>query len=562
MRPKPDRILDYREYPVLCVDDERENLRIFELSFRREFSIVTASNADEALEIINQHPVAIVLSDQRMPGMSGTDFLARVAQIDPKTIRVLVTAYGDVGTLESAINSGSIYRFVAKPWTPEEMRLTIRRGIEVYALDRERDQLVRELTLLNHVSRSISQELDTDSLLKILSSTITEEFGYDSAGVLVMERGRSRLRWRCLDSADREVVRKLEEIEISARSAPRFFNSLSSGEIQAMSALEIEQYEPVIKQWLTEVAAEDTLVVPMCGRSGLEGALVVDNRRGGSSFSSDDCTLLEGLANQAVIAIENARLVEDLRRSREQVMRSERLGTLGTLAAGLAHEINNPLVSIRTFLSMAPGKRRVADDEFWVDYHALAFEEVERIGRLVETMQRLGRDSVAKVGRELLDLEALSSQVVTLVQREAASKNVSIHQEVCSGLTKYVGVRDQIHQLFLNLLLNAIYAAREDGDVFIRIEEGASSGSVVLEVRDDGEGISDEDIERIFDPFFTTKGPDEGTGLGLMICHGIVSEHGGAIEVDSRLGGGAVFRVVLPYFGAAERQLQIGIERL
>jgi len=114
------------------------------------------------------------------------------------------------------------------------------------------------------------------------------------------------------------------------------------------------ELEAPIRGWVTEVAAEQIFVAPLTGKNGTIGALAVDNRRGGASFSSDDRALLEGLADHAVVAIENARMVEDLRRTREQIVRADRLGTLGTLAAGLAHEINNPLVSIHTFMSMAP----------------------------------------------------------------------------------------------------------------------------------------------------------------------------------------------------------------
>jgi signal transduction histidine kinase len=103
--------------------------------------------------------------------------------------------------------------------------------------------------------------------------------------------------------------------------------------------------------------------------------------------------LIDGIAAQAVIAIENARLVDDLRRSREQMRRADRLGTLGTLAAGLAHEINNPLVSIRTFLTLAPAKRSEPDREFWGEYNEHALHEVDRIHGLVKTMGRLGRAS-------------------------------------------------------------------------------------------------------------------------------------------------------------------------
>jgi signal transduction histidine kinase/FixJ family two-component response regulator len=546
VRPKPDQILDYREFPVLYVDDEHENLRIFELAFRRDFSIVTAEDAEKGLEIINERPVAVVLSDQRMPGMTGTEFLAQVAELDRKTVRILVTAYGDVSTLEKAINKVSIYRFVPKPWTPEDMRLTVRRGIEVYALDRERDQLMRELTLLNQVSKTINQELELATLLQLLVKTLTEDFGYDAAGIMIFDKKKNALEWREFSERDAEIGVALARKSITAEAAPKFFEALDHGKTQTLSAENILEMERPVKEWVTEVAADETLVVPLYGKDALVGALVIDNRRGRAGFSAEDWTLIEGLANQAVIAIENARLVEDLRRSREQIMRSDRLGTLGTLAAGLAHEINNPLVSIRTFLSMAPIKREEEDPAFWSEYHALAFEEVERIRRLVETMRQLGRGDGAGAPREYFDLASLIGQVITLVQREAIRKDVEIQLKVVPSEAWLTGVRDQIQQLVMNLVLNAICAAPENGKVVLRARDGNESKSVVIEVIDDGEGISEEHLERIFDPFFTTKGPDQGTGLGLMICHRIVSDHSGSIEVDSRVGEGSTFRVELP----------------
>jgi response regulator RpfG family c-di-GMP phosphodiesterase len=122
VRPRPDQLRDYREYPVLYVDDEPENLRIFELTFRRDFAITTAESGEEGLEILSCQPIAVVLSDHRMPGMMGTEFLARVAELDPKTVRIMVTAYGDAETLENAINAGSIYRYIPKPWRPDDVR--------------------------------------------------------------------------------------------------------------------------------------------------------------------------------------------------------------------------------------------------------------------------------------------------------------------------------------------------------------------------------------------------------------------------------------------------------
>jgi signal transduction histidine kinase len=304
--------------------------------------------------------------------------------------------------------------------------------------------------------------------------------------------------------------------------------------------------ESSVRQWITEVAAEEILLVPLVGIDSVIGAFAIDNRRGGSRFTWEDRTLLEGLANQAVVAMENARLVDDLRRSREQVMRVDRLGTLGTLAAGLAHEINNPLVSIHTFLSMAPGKRFDEDSEFWTEYHSVAAGEVERIRRLVETMRMLGREKRGDPKREEIDLGELAKQVLVLVGREAGRAGVEVASENESSLPKIIAVRDHLHQVVMNLVLNGIQAASDGGTVTIRTYLDEKEDMGCIEVLDTGPGIVAEDLERIFDPFYTTKGPDQGSGLGLMICHRIVTDHEGTIGVRSREGEGASFLVRLP----------------
>jgi GAF domain-containing protein len=143
-------------------------------------------------------------------------------------------------------------------------------------------------------------------------------------------------------------------VELSRKNAAALIDRLQKGESQILRVEVDEPLEPGVRDWVMRVSADEILVVPLVGESEVIGALAIDNRSGGRSFGGEDHTLLDGLATQAVIAIENARLVEQLKSSREQVMRADRLGTLGTMAAGLAHEINNPLVSINTFLTLAP----------------------------------------------------------------------------------------------------------------------------------------------------------------------------------------------------------------
>ena len=546
MRPKPERLTDYREYPVLYVDDEPDNLRIFDLTFGREFTVYTAPSGEAGLEVLNRLPVALVLSDHRMPGMTGTEFLARVADIDPKTVRIMVTAYGDAETLEDAINTGSIYRYIPKPWTPEDVRATLRRGIEVYALDREREQLLRELALINRVSSSLAQELDLDRLLDLLLNTLIEEMSYDAAGLLFFDLQTRALQWNRMAPGNGVPDQLLRALRITTETAPHFIQQLAIGETRLLRSDDVLDYEAPVRSWVSEVAAQEIIVTPLHGKEGVIGALTVDNRRGGTPFTSDDYTLLEGLANQAAIAIENAWLVEDLRRSREQVRRADRLGTLGTLAAGLAHEINNPLVSINTFLSMAPAKRKENDEEFWGSYHALACREAERIRGLVETMRRLGQTGASAAPRETVNAEALVGEVVTLLFREAELGRVKLSADCDRDTPKIVAVRDQLHQVVLNLTLNAIAATPPGGEITIQTGPLPEGDGLWLEVKDTGPGIPTEHLEQIFDPFFTTKGPDQGSGLGLMVCHRIVTDHQGKIEVRSREGEGTSFIVELP----------------
>ncbi len=552
MRPKPSRLMDHREYPVLYVDDEPDNLRIFELTFRRDFTILTASSAREGLELLSQHPVAVVLSDQKMPGVQGVEFLRQVRELDSRALRILVTAYGDAKILGDAINDGNIYRYIAKPWEPDDMRLTVRRAIEAYALEAERATLLEELMILNRLSRTIHRDIDCGRLHENLLSAMREELDFDGSSLLLFDASSGDLRFEASEPSD-EVAERLAGIRFDSGNAPVFLDRLLKGDSQLLHGDEAPELETPVRAWLTEVSAEEVFVVPLVGRDQVIGALAVDNRRGGQCLGADGRMLVEGLAMQAVIAIENAHLVEDLRRSRAQIRRVDRLGTLGTLAAGLAHEINNPLVSLNTFLSLAPEKRETDDPSFWGDYHELACGELDRIRGLVETMSRLGRGGPAPaLASEPVDLAEVVGQVVRLLHRETERAGVTIEIEAADSLPAVPAVRDQIHQVVLNLALNAIQATGEGDAIRITIDadgpRDAPTG-VRIGFHDAGEGISEENLEKIFDPFFTTKDPDKGTGLGLMISHQIIADHGGSIEVESSPHEGATFHVRLPIAG-------------
>lgn len=544
MRPIPNRLVDLREYPVLYVDDERENLRIFELSFRREFQILTARDAQEGLALLAQHPVALVLSDHKMPGMSGVDFLARVKDLDARTVRILVTAYGDVQTLEAAINNGAVYRFVAKPWNPDEMRVTLKRGIETYALERERGQLLHEFSLLHRASKAIGRELEIERLEELLLELVTDDFGYDAAALLDADAAGARLAFRRFSRDFGEVGSALRALELTRESAPELLAELGAGRAQLLRGDDVLQLPAQLRSWVSEVAAAELLVLPLLGKAGLLGALAVDNRRGGRGFSGDDRSLLEGLAQQAAAGLENARLFDALRRSQQQVQRADRLGVLGSLAAGLAHELESPLAGVSRFVAQAPARRADASGEFWTQAHALASRELERVSGLLGTMRRLSRRG-GPATRELCDLHEIAEDALRWLRAQALEARVELALEPPSAAAKLAGDRAQLQQLILNLASNAIQASRPGDCVRLRIGAEPARDEVWLEVRDEGSGIPEEQLERLFDPFGAGAEGERCGGLGLLICQQVASDHAGRIEVQSQPGR-TCFRVQLP----------------
>jgi len=141
--------VDYRQFPVLVVDDEPDILRSFVFNYGDELRVVTAESGARGLELLAQHDPAVIVADQRMPGMSGTEFLERSMQARPEAVRIILTGYTDVEAIIQAINTSRLYRYVTKPWDGEELRITLRRAIEVFALTRENARLLEELRRAN-----------------------------------------------------------------------------------------------------------------------------------------------------------------------------------------------------------------------------------------------------------------------------------------------------------------------------------------------------------------------------------------------------------------------------
>jgi len=316
---------------------------------------------------------------------------------------------------------------------------------------------------------------------------------------------------------------------------------------------------------LAELKVECYVGTPLITDSGeAVGVLVVmDDRPMDPARIPMTAMVLEIFASRATAELDRSRahrallehklrleeLVEertaDLKRSEDRLERSSRLASLGTLASGIAHELNNPLGIIRLVCeSFEPHPDRSTD---WQEVRDRVVESVERCKQIVAGIRRFALDEPSP--KTWLDLEECIRASIELCRGEAVRRQVELALEVdgAPARPEILANRTELQQLLVNLIENALLSSGV-GRVRIRLGPGAEDGRGcwTLEVEDDGAGVAQEDLPRIFDPFFTTRLDEGGTGLGLSVCHGIVRDHGGEIDVWSAPGSGCRVRVELP----------------
>ncbi|MCB0012015.1 MAG: GAF domain-containing protein [Anaerolineales bacterium] len=286
------------------------------------------------------------------------------------------------------------------------------------------------------------------------------------------------------------------------------------------------------------------LCAPLIAKGRILGAVELFNKSDGD-FTDEDVRFVNSAANTIAVALDNSRLyrelsnlVEELQRSQEQLLHSEKLAATGRLAASLAHEINNPLQAIHSAIQLAL-KFDLAP-ETRAEYLQMTNEEIERLIGMVTHILDFARPSPKAV--EPADINQILEQVLKLASKHVRNGEYTIRQRLAPDLPEVAVITDQIAQVFLNLLLNALDAIPNVGTVTIVSQ--LTDEWVEISFTDTGIGIPQANLQRIFEPFFTTK-PD-GNGLGLAICYRIIEQHHGKMLVQSQVNKGTRFTVQLP----------------
>jgi len=378
--------------------------------------------------------------------------------------------------------------------------------------------------LINNVISKVQQLCSVESIHIFLSDQSTGKYKIQNAddnrpSILFTEKGRL-VNWLSVN-----------EKELIISSNPDVIHYLTAEEQTILTQLQTE------------------MIHPLTIKNRISGIVLLGKKTNGLPFMREDADMLYLLFNQAAFAFEHAMLYEQQTERIKKMYRTDRLATLGELAAGAAHEIRNPLTSICSTIQYL--KKDFENDPDKSDMMNEILSEAERINKILHGLLSFARPSA--LNKTDVNMEQLINQTLLLTKSTIHKHQIEIQFEYFANNLTVQGDAEQLKQVLLNIILNAIEAMKDNPPdqrrtLIIGIENGASinltSRYLIISIEDSGKGIAENEVENVFNPFFTTK--EEGTGLGLAICYGIIDRHQGEIAVKSIAGKGAIFSVKLP----------------
>jgi two-component system NtrC family sensor kinase len=498
-----------------------------------------------------------------------------------------------------------IYRQEVRPFTEKQTALVNNFAEQaVIAIENTRllnelrqrtDELgrsVEELRALGEVSQAVNSTLDLETVLSTIVAKAVQLSGTEAGAIYVFDDGQCEFHLRATYGMDQELVDELTDQRIGL-DEPNIELALAQSEPIQVADLR-EEAPSDINEITLRAGYRARLVAPLLRGTEVVGLLVVRRRTPGT-FPDNTVDLIKTFAVQSVLAIQNARLFDnvetrtrelakslgDLRTAQDRLVQTEKLASLGQLTAGIAHEIKNPLNFVNNFSSVsvelidelreALGGVRL-NNKLRAEISEIAdtlqgnLEKVVQHGKradaIVKNMLLHSRQGSGE--RRPVDINALVDESLNLAYHGARAEkqgfNITLERSFDPAAGEVDLLPQEITRALLNLISNGFYAATKrkaevngvDYEPTLAAATKNLGDSVEIRVRDNGTGIPPEVKEKLFNPFFTTKPAGEGTGLGLSISHDIiVKQHGGSIEVDTQPGEFTEFRIVLPRAGAS-----------
>ncbi|HEY6837649.1 MAG TPA: ATP-binding protein [Geobacteraceae bacterium] len=545
-----------RQRTILVVDDDSQILELLTSVLEKKgYCVAGAGSARDALTRLENSPDAIdvALSDVRLPEMSGIELLEQLHRIRPELPVILMTAFADLKVTEQAIKKHA-FDFITKPITFDDLLASVAKAVEhVTLLELEKDYLVALEETVGKKSRQLLMEHEEREHLFRLVESIKNEWvrTMDCIGDMVILADADGKIRRCNRALRDFVSTDYHEI-LGSPWQPLLAGHGLHVPFPSLPGTHI--WHETSDRWFNCTSYPFT---------DIPGSKVI-----GYVITIVDTTELKKTADDLALAY------QDLKTTQAQMLQREKMASIGQLAAGVAHEINNPIGFITSNLGtlgkyverlasfvnrqselcaattpepvqaeLDAARQELKIDHILQDIAPLIAESLDGAGRVRAIVQNMKSFSRSDEGDyKVADIIECVESAVNIAWNELKYK-----AELHKNYGKVPAVKcypQQLNQVFMNLLVNAAHAIEKQGEITIDARE--ENGEILVSISDTGCGIAPEHLPRIFEPFFTTKDVGKGTGLGLSISYDIIKKHSGDITVRSEPGKGTTFTVRIP----------------
>jgi len=531
---------------ILVIDDEmgmRDFLK-YELGFNG-YSVSTATNGMEALEITNRENFDLVICDMKMPQKDGLDTLEAIKKVNPDIEVIMITGFATIEDAMAAMKKGA-YDFIQKPFTLDELNALIQRALEkgelkaltgVYESSKAIFSSSKKEPLLSLIVELSSKVLRADEVYIFLMGQDGKlEMGAASIpidrpqGQLILELGKRRLKKALFQGKEPKLISTFSKNDLPFSDPP------NSMDIKSMIT-----YPLVIKG--------EVIGLLMANRTVKTDPFNISEFRNATIFSSQAAQAIYSAKIHQELEVKVHELKNSnqcLKKMQDQLIKTEKLAAVGLLAAGVAHELNNPLTGILGFSQM------ILEDGGFKEENREDLEgiirEAKRCRQIIQNLLKFSRK--VEPTKQPIDIVSLLDATLDMVQYDFSSSANEIVKQFSLPLSPVLGDPSQLQQVFINIFTNAKHAMAGKRSGRLVIQGFEQDKKIVLRFKDNGCGIPRDTINKIFDPFFTSKPAGKGTGLGLSLSYGIIQEHGGSISVESQTGRGTTFIINLPTFNS------------
>jgi signal transduction histidine kinase/CheY-like chemotaxis protein len=522
---------------VLVVDDEPDVLQLCKRILRSDgYQISRASSGQQAVDLARRERFDLLLTDMKMPGINGLNAFQTIRTFNPDLAGVVMTGYGTMQTAIEALRLG-LDGFVTKPFAPEDLRSAISEALDKQRLRREHARL-NALVPLYEVSRAFMTTMDLDALLQLIVNTSSQATGADRCSLMLLQPETGELVVRAAVGLPSTVITTARE---------RIGQGIAGYVAQTHQTLLLNdptQVPPQVREVMARGEVKSALSVPMIVRTKLIGVLNLSKLHSTPPFSEGDRDLVNILASQAAIAIDNATLFNEIQRAYRELQELDRLKSEFINIA--SHELRTPLAVVRAYAELT----ETETNDTGRDFLTILEQSVDQMEAIVNDMVNLEHleRGAATLQMTLLDLAELIRQVsqrfIPLVHAKQQHLAVNLPQ----SLPLIPGDWRKLDLVIANLLSNAVKFTPPEGRIEVRA--WTESEHVVVAVVDTGIGIPAEVQERVFDRFYQVQASltreHGGLGIGLSIVKGMVELHRGRVWLESTPGVGSTFYFSLP----------------